>query len=198
MKRNIHDIERLANYIRSEYDLEDEYIYDEHEILRDFQFGHIDEEEFEQELRKLYKEYQNANEKLEREEAGILKKEENVYNYKMKKKTYRCDAGSVAVLCGESIIHFNNGYGDGNFKIYEFESEIDFEEYKKEHFEKYDIELKDYKFITGCEFKNARVLDYDCLHLENITEENILFELNGRYGIYYNYGKIYFVKYKRY
>lgn len=111
----------------------------------------------------------------------------------MKKYFYSCDTGSIAVSCGGSIIKFNNGYGDGCFKVYEG-SEKDFEEYKKEHYQYPFMEDKNYRFVTSSYFFKAYVLNYDCLEPNNITTENCLFELNGKYDIYYLDGKIYFVK----
>ena len=114
---------------------------------------------------------------------------------KMEKKYYDCDAGSVLVECGGSFIHFDNGYGDGNFKVYLFDSKEEFDQYIEDHL-KYGIEEKQYRYNTQALFKNAKVLDYDCLFRCNndVLIEHTLFTLNGRYYIYYNDGKVYFVK----
>jgi hypothetical protein len=114
----------------------------------------------------------------------------------MEKTYYSCDGGSLAVYCGGSIIRFSNGYGDGDFKVYKFGNENEFLEYKKEHFEKYGIKDREYYFITCCNFKNAKVLDYDCYHNvdDKKASDNTIMVLNGEYSIYRNYGKVYFVK----
>ena len=112
----------------------------------------------------------------------------------MIKNNYSCDCGCIAIKCGESIINFHNGYGDGYFKVYVMENDEEFWNYKEEHFEKYGMQLNQYRYITSCLFNKAQVLEYDCLQVDKITEENVLFELNGDYAIYNNNGKIYFVK----
>lgn len=114
----------------------------------------------------------------------------------MEKNYYCCDGGSLAVYCGGSIIRFSNGYGDGDFKVYKFESEQEYKNYVKEHFEKYNINPKEYNFKGCCFFKNAKVLNYDCYRNvdEKKANDNTIMGLNGEYAIYNNYGKIYFVK----
>lgn len=118
----------------------------------------------------------------------------------MKKGYYSCDGGTIAVYCGGSIIRYSNGYGDGDFKAYLFESDQEFLEYKQEHLEKYGIEENDYRFISTAYFKDAKVLDYDCYKPKYFEDDNykesVIFELNGYYIIYKNYGKVYFIKYK--
>lgn len=114
----------------------------------------------------------------------------------MRKEYYSCDIGSVAVACGGSIIYYNNGYGDCSSKVYEFEAFEEFNAYKKQH-SKYGIEEKDYHYLSVADFDNANVLDYDCLDNPiplNKLREHTLFTLNGRYFIYCNQGKVYFVK----
>lgn len=114
----------------------------------------------------------------------------------MEKKYYTCDAGSIAVECGGSYILYSNGYGDGGFKVYLFDSDIEFNAYIEEHVNKYNVSEKDYKFNSCAIFNNANVLDDDSL--KNLSSEQLkqhtLFTLNGRYGIYHNCGKVYFVK----
>lgn len=114
----------------------------------------------------------------------------------MEKKYYTCDAGSVAVECGGSYILYNNGYGDGVFKVYLFDNQEEFDNYIEDHSNKYNIPDSDYRFSSCAIFNNANVLDDDCL--KNLSPEQLkqhtLFTLNGRYGIYYNSGKVYFVK----
>lgn len=107
----------------------------------------------------------------------------------MKKYNVMADAGSVAVFCGESRIMFPNGYGDGLSKVYIFESEAEFANYRKDHLQ-YNIQLNDYKYITSCDFINARIMDYDCA---KVGDKEVAI-LNGRYGIFSLKGKVYFEK----
>ena len=109
----------------------------------------------------------------------------------MERNYYNCDGGTIAVECGGSIIRYNNGWGDGTYEVCKFESEEEFRTYKEEQ-KKYSIGKYDYEFISSAYFKDARVLEYDCL--ETISSENVLFILNGVYGIYYYCGKVFFVK----
>ena len=114
----------------------------------------------------------------------------------MEKSWYSSDGGSVAVYCGGSIVRFANGFGDGDFKVYKFENEIEFFEYKRKHFEKYGIQDSEYCFIICCYFKNAKVLNYDFYHDvdDKKASDNTIMVLDGEYSIYKNYGKVYFVK----
>lgn len=111
----------------------------------------------------------------------------------MKKGYYSCDAGSLTVECGGSIIYYPNGYGDGDFKVYLFDDKSEWNSYVKEHELKYGITKNKYKFETIANFNNARVLNYDCL--KKVDEENVIFTLNGHYSIYSFNGHIVFVKY---
>ena len=112
----------------------------------------------------------------------------------MKKNLYSADGGTIAILCGGSIVHFNNCYGDGCFKAYLFDDEEDFNNYKEEHKQYSNMQEKDYYYQGLHYFDNAKVLDYDCLKPNHINDENVLFILNGNYTIYSNYGKVYFIK----
>lgn len=113
----------------------------------------------------------------------------------MEKRLYSCDGGSLAVSCGGSIIRFSNGYGDGAFKVYHFDSYKEFDAYVDEHMELYGIEASEYTFDMVCDFKDAKVLDYDCIpNDKSIIEKHTIMSLNGRYFVYHNYGKVYFVK----
>lgn len=101
-------------------------------------------------------------------------------------KNYSADRGSVAVLCGDSKILFPNGYGDGYFKVYVFDSEDEFNAF-------IDDSLIDCRFFTNCEFRNACVLDDDTAMVADT-----LFILFGNYAIYQGigseFGDMYFVK----
>ena len=109
----------------------------------------------------------------------------------MKQGTYSCDCGSVAVRIGENLILYGNGVGDGEYEVFEFESEKEFKEYCKKH-----GVHKPY-FISSATFTDAQVVDCDCGPIRYL---NTLFELNGRYGIYNSNtgwnlaGEVYFVK----
>ena len=109
----------------------------------------------------------------------------------MKHGKYSCDGGCIVVQRGKrNFRHYNNGVGDGEYEVFEFESEKEFNEYC----EKFHV----YPYYKGvAEFYKAKVLDYDCSH----SNTNTLFELNGRYHIYNNnsydychWGDVYFVK----
>ena len=110
----------------------------------------------------------------------------------MKQGKYGCDGGCVKVKIGKrNFIHYNNGVGDGEYEVFEFESNQEFQKYRD------DNHILDI-YYNGCAtFYNAEVLDYDCS-----SDANTLFKLKGRYAIY-NYngldyrhcGNVYFVKY---
>jgi hypothetical protein len=113
----------------------------------------------------------------------------------MEKYYYICDCASLAVYCGGSIIRIRNNYGDGRFKVYVFDNNKEFDEYKNDH-KKYGIKDRDYDFVACHYFKQAKILNYDCY--ENLDDtsasKHTLAELNGTYAVIVNYGKIYFVK----
>lgn len=106
----------------------------------------------------------------------------------MIKEYYYCDAGSLAIRCGGSIIRFSNGIGDGSYKVYVL-SKQEWENYQAEH-EQYGLK---YNYLTLCDFKDAEVLSYDCPN--NLT--TTITVLNGEYLIYNCYGKMYLVKVER-
>lgn len=111
----------------------------------------------------------------------------------MLKKLYCCDCASLSVECGGSIIDFHNGLGDGTYEVIKFESEKEYQEFLDNN----NVNRKFVRFITSCYFKNARVLDYDCLrNKDNIKDENVLFTLNGTYAILNNEGNMYLVKWE--
>lgn len=110
----------------------------------------------------------------------------------MKQANYCCDGGCVTVKIGKrNFIHYNNGVGDGDYKVFEFESDQEFEEYCAKHY------IRDPYYKGSATFYNAEVLDYDCS-----TNANTLFKLKGWYAIYNNNnrldynrcGDVYFVK----
>lgn len=109
----------------------------------------------------------------------------------MKQGTYNCDCGSAAVRIGENLILYSNGVGDGEYEVFEFESEKEFSEYCKK------AGVPDPYFVGSGTFRGAEVVDYDCGPIDSL---NPLFKLNGRYGIYNSNcgwelaGQVYFVK----
>lgn len=111
----------------------------------------------------------------------------------MKQGTYCCDCGSAAVRIGENLILYGNGVGDGRYKVFEFESEKEFQEYREK------FGGPEPYFIGSATFRGAQVVDCDC---GCISKLKTLFELNGRYGIYNSNcpwdlaGEVYFVKWE--
>lgn len=111
----------------------------------------------------------------------------------MKQGTYSCDCGSAAVRIGENLILYSNGVGDGEYEVFEFESEKEFSEYCKK------VGVPDPYFVGSGTFRGAQVVDCDCGSIKGL---NTLFELNGRYGIYNSNcgwglaGQVYFVKWE--
>lgn len=87
----------------------------------------------------------------------------------MKKYHYACDGGSIMLGTETFKAHYNNGFGDGEFKV---------EIYGE------NTEIPDkYKFVDSVEGK-FNVYDYDC------GDAEVLCELQGRYGIYHYSGDI--------
>ena len=101
----------------------------------------------------------------------------------MQEGYYGCDCGSVGVKCGDNLILYPNGLGDGGYNVYEFESEEEFNSWISNEHKRY--------FISAATFRGAKVLEYDC----DINSREV-FELNGRYGIYCYNGEVYFVKWE--
>ena len=99
-----------------------------------------------------------------------------------------CHGGCIVVQIGKrNFIHYNNGVGDGEYEVFEFES--------KKEFDEHCVSNPYYKGVA--EFYKAKVLDYDCSR----SNASTLFELDGRYSIYNNNsyahcreGDVYFVK----
>lgn len=92
----------------------------------------------------------------------------------MKQFTYFADAGSVMVGNDDFKALYGNKYGDGEFSLFveDFYDEINTDKYT---------------FISVVNGK-FNVYNYDCSGAE------VLCELNGRYGIFANYGDIVFKK----
>ena len=99
------------------------------------------------------------------------------------KKYYDCDGGTIMIGNENSRACFPNGYGDGCFSV----RVIDTEEQKK----KFNEDYKKWNYLGSVEGNEINVYAYDCLRDEDLkNKENILFTLSGRYGVYYNNGKI--------
>jgi hypothetical protein len=107
----------------------------------------------------------------------------------MKKEKYSCDCGSVMVSCGGCYIQYNNGMGDGCFDVYVFESEQEFEAFKKEK----NISVNDCEFVSSAYFKEAHIMSHD---VPNMMSYPILKLENGRFGIECNQGDVYFIKWE--
>lgn len=117
----------------------------------------------------------------------------------MQQKYYSADRGCCTILINmNNVIDILNDYGDGYFKIYLFDNEDEFTEYKQEHLQYSFMQECDYHIAGRYIFNNALVLEDDCIHqhISNIDKlkEYALFTLNGNYYIYVNNGKIYIVK----
>ena len=90
----------------------------------------------------------------------------------MKKYRYSCDGGSLMIGNADFACHYPNEYGDGTHTV--IVSEVN--EVKTPQ----DL----YKFV-GCVIGKAKVYNYDCYdEKEREDPENVLCELNGRYGVY--------------
>lgn len=108
----------------------------------------------------------------------------------MIERVYACDCGSIMVNCGGCYIQYDNGIGDGCYCVYVFESEQEFEAFKK----KKNISVNDCKFISSAYFKKAYIMNYDVPN--NMMCQPILKLENGRFGIECNQGDFYFVKWE--
>ena len=98
-------------------------------------------------------------------------------------KKYECDGGSIMIGTTRSRTCFPNGYGDGCFKV----SIVKTEEQKKKFYQQHDK----WKWVGTVNGDRFYVYSYDCLRgAELDNEENILYVLSGRYGVYRNNGNI--------
>lgn len=104
---------------------------------------------------------------------------------KIETKQSTCDMGCVSVLCGTNIISYSNIGGD----TYYHDITVDLVNGNN-----FGIGKKDIEFVSSAIFDNAKVLSYDCIRLQHITEQDVLFTLTGRFGIYRGYNHTYFVK----
>lgn len=98
---------------------------------------------------------------------------------KAKKYIYSCDGGSICIGNGACRASFPNGWGDGKFIITVSDETPD--------------HLR-WQYRGSIEGTDICVLDYDCYRDDEITEEDILCHLSGRYGVYSDEGDIYLQK----
>ena len=117
----------------------------------------------------------------------------------MQKEKYICDAGSLAIEFNDgSIMRINNCYGDGEFKTYVFDSTEEFQDYKNNHYQFATMREDCYQFVGLNYFGKAKVLNYDSFepYQKRVgwINKQVLFTLSGKYEIYVNSGKVYFVK----
>ena len=98
-------------------------------------------------------------------------------------KKYECDGGSILIGTRDSATSFPNGYGDGCFSV----SIVKTDEQKKKFYQKHNK----WEWVGAVQGDCINVYSYDCLHGDELEdEENILYTLSGRYGVYCNNGKI--------
>lgn len=74
---------------------------------------------------------------------------------------------------------------DGITEILIFAKKTEFDKYKYEH------NLKFISFVQG----TFSIYNYDCA-FHNLTEEDVIETLNGRYGVYQGYKTVVFVKWE--
>ena len=103
--------------------------------------------------------------------------------------SYTFSYGSIAILCGGSVIRFNNGFGKGTFYslYYVFNGNDAFNKF---------LTVKNLKisYVTTCDFQNAIILENDCFIESKLNEYKTETILNGKYDIYNCNGKIFFIK----
>lgn len=108
-----------------------------------------------------------------------------------RRRKYSCDGGCISIGTKDCRTNFPNGYGDGEFDAIVLETQ---EERRKYYYQNKMMEHSTYRgSVTGDEIK---VWNYDCLMEDELTEENILFTLSGRYGIYSNNGTVIFINWE--
>ena len=90
----------------------------------------------------------------------------------MERKYYGCDGGSLSIGTPEARCSFINCYGDGEHAVEIYNSRI--------------TEDKDRLIFRGAvEGENILVFDYDCLTDEECRDpKHVLFQLEGRYGVF--------------
>lgn len=94
----------------------------------------------------------------------------------MKVYRYSCDGGSIMIGNEDFACHYMNNYGDGKHRVYVFE--------KGEMAKRYRNVNAVWEF-AGSVLGKANLYDYDCYDKnERANKDNVLCELNGRYGVY--------------
>ncbi len=93
----------------------------------------------------------------------------------MEQKMYECDGGSLSIGDGKFNTHFPNNYGDGCHTVFVLDG---IEDIRSLFGDRYD-------FLGEVSGQDIKVFAYDCLTAEECEkQENILFTLTGRYGVY--------------
>ena len=93
----------------------------------------------------------------------------------------KCDVGSMCIKCGGSYIHYNNGYGDGEFAVYILANSFDFQNWL-DHNRNFQEE-----FVTDALLNDAKLMSYDCCYKIKDSDNELnkeLATLNGWFGIY--------------
>lgn len=105
----------------------------------------------------------------------------------MKMEHYVADMGTVLFVKGSGSFRVGNRIGDGWWKIYLFDNYQEFDDYKQEHYQYEGMQDKDYHLdalLTGA---------WEVKSLDTNIDSATLFELNGKYDVYINKGKVYLV-----
>lgn len=93
----------------------------------------------------------------------------------MEQKMYSCDGGSLLIGNGKFNSQFPNNYGDGCHTVFVLD---DIEDIRSSFGDRYD-------FLGAVAGTDIKVFEYDCLTAEECEkQENVLFTLTGRYGVY--------------
>ena len=89
-----------------------------------------------------------------------------------KTKTYACDGGSLLIGTAKSRSAFVNCYGDGEHSVTVTDTPM-------------GRTPDNWQFRGAVEGNEIKVFNYDCLSdWECDDEDNILFTLSGRYGVF--------------
>ncbi|RMD64005.1 hypothetical protein D6833_05065 [Candidatus Parcubacteria bacterium] len=88
---------------------------------------------------------------------------------------YSADMGTLALEAGNCQFYFDNGYGDGRFKVAIFDNQEDLDAYV----EKRGLEVEYAGLFQIMEDGSAKVMDYDCG-----GEPIYCLEEPGRYPVY--------------
>ncbi len=97
-------------------------------------------------------------------------------------KKYECDGSTIMIGTKDFRVFLPNGYGDGAFTV----RVIKTDKQKQQFYKQQDT----WKWVGTVEGDQIHIWNYDCLDDKELTEDNILYTLQGRYAIYRNKGKI--------